>query len=176
MQVDKTCHISSPFLGNHRELPYVACLVIVCFPLRVHCSQVSFRGLFTFVANQQCVRGISLLLLAATWHLQFGLRLWALRSPPVQEGGCFFHRPTWFYLAFWFLDLYLFYQMMVLAMAPLSESTMMFTPLIDTLFKGRLSEGPLMLNVSRVHMESSSLLSDEVSDLCLPPYANPLWL
>ena len=49
----------------------------------------------------------------------------------------------------------------------------MLAPIISTYFRGLLSEDPMGLTFSKVHVDSS-LLSDEVSDLWPVPYANSL--
>ena len=51
-----------------------------------------------------------------------------------------------------------------LTVTPLSGNTVTLAPLISTFFRGLLSEVPMGLTVSNVHVDSS-LLSGEVSDV-----------
>ena len=60
----------------------------------------------------------------------------------------------------YFLD---FASSMTLTAAPLSGSTVTSTQLISTVFRGLLSDFPTVFTSCSVHVDSSSLLSDDVS-------------
>ena len=61
-----------------------------------------------------------------------------------------------------------------LTVAPLSGSTVRPTPLISTFFRGLLSDGPMGFTSCSMRVDSSSLLSDDMSDFCSSTCATSL--